>query len=69
VVLTKGLPARHPFALNLAVSLAVLEGVELAMPALGRRHWDIKWPNDLMLDGGKAGGILIENSWRGSRWS
>ncbi|MGB0171253.1 MAG: biotin--[acetyl-CoA-carboxylase] ligase [Flavobacteriales bacterium] len=69
VVLTEGLPARHPFALNLAVSLAVLEGVELAMPALGRRHWDIKWPNDLMLDGGKAGGILIENSWRGSGWS
>ena len=25
--------------------------------------------NDIMLDGGKAGGILIENSWRGSGWS
>ena len=47
----------------------MLEGVELAMPALARRQWDIKWPNDLMLDGGKAGGILIENSWRGSGWS
>jgi len=69
VVLTEGLPTRTPFALNLAVSLAVLEGVELALPSLARRQWDIKWPNDLMLDGGKAGGILIENSWRGSSWS
>ena len=69
VVLTEGLPEAHPFVLNLAVSLAVLEGVEAALPNIGRRAWEVKWPNDLMLDGKKAGGILIENSWRGSAWS
>ena len=69
VVLTEGLPEAHPFALNLAVSLAVIEGIESALPSLQRRQLDIKWPNDIMLDGGKAGGILIENSWRGSGWS
>ncbi len=29
----------------------------------------IKWPNDIMFKGSKAGGILIENSWRGNAWS
>jgi BirA family biotin operon repressor/biotin-[acetyl-CoA-carboxylase] ligase len=27
----------------------------------------IKWPNDLVLDGGKLGGILIESRWREER--
>jgi BirA family biotin operon repressor/biotin-[acetyl-CoA-carboxylase] ligase len=27
----------------------------------------VKWPNDLMLDGGKLGGILIESRWREER--
>jgi BirA family biotin operon repressor/biotin-[acetyl-CoA-carboxylase] ligase len=69
VVLTKGLPNTCPFALNLAVSLAVLEGTESALPNLATSPWEIKWPNDLMLRGKKAGGILIENSWRGAQWS
>ena len=68
-VLTRELPAGQPFLLNLAVSLAVLEGIELVLPSLGQRRWEIKWPNDLMLDGKKAGGILIENSWRGNQWA
>lgn len=69
VVLTDSLPSACPFALNLAVSLAVLEGVEKAMPKLEGVPWEIKWPNDLMLRGKKAGGILIENSWRGHHWA
>lgn len=69
VILTRDLPAHCPFALNLAVSLAVLEGTEAALPQLPSQHWEIKWPNDLMLRGKKAGGILIENSWRGATWS
>jgi BirA family biotin operon repressor/biotin-[acetyl-CoA-carboxylase] ligase len=28
----------------------------------------IKWPNDIMVDDKKAGGILIENTVRGQRW-
>ena len=69
VLLTDGLPDHHPFSLNLAVSLAVLEGIESALPRGAARGLEVKWPNDIMLKGRKAGGILIENSWRGSRWA
>jgi BirA family biotin operon repressor/biotin-[acetyl-CoA-carboxylase] ligase len=69
ILLTEGLPDHHPFSLNLAVSLAVLEGIESALPRVATRGLEVKWPNDIMLKGRKAGGILIENSWRGSRWA
>ena len=29
----------------------------------------IKWPNDIFWGDRKAGGILIENCWRGSQWT
>ena len=32
------------------------------------RETRIKWPNDLYWGDRKAGGILIENSWRGESW-
>jgi BirA family biotin operon repressor/biotin-[acetyl-CoA-carboxylase] ligase len=33
-------------------------------------HWDvrIKWPNDIIINDKKAGGILIENVLRGTQW-
>lgn len=33
-------------------------------------HWDvrIKWPNDIMINDKKAGGILLENVIRGEQW-
>jgi BirA family biotin operon repressor/biotin-[acetyl-CoA-carboxylase] ligase len=46
------------FDLNIAVSLAVLDTLEsLNIPGLS-----VKWPNDIMSDAKKVGGILIENS-------
>jgi BirA family biotin operon repressor/biotin-[acetyl-CoA-carboxylase] ligase len=46
------------FNLNIAVSLAVLNALEtMNIPEL-----TIKWPNDIMSDNKKIGGILIENS-------
>ena len=51
------------------MSLAVLEGIQSALPRVATRGLEVKWPNDIMLKGRKAGGILIENSWRGSRWA
>jgi BirA family biotin operon repressor/biotin-[acetyl-CoA-carboxylase] ligase len=69
VLLTEGLPDHHPFSLNLAVSLAVIEGIESALPRMATRGLEVKWPNDIMMKGRKAGGILIENSWRGSSWA
>ena len=39
VVLTEGLPEAHPFALNLAVSLAVLEGIESTFHPSNGANW------------------------------
>jgi BirA family biotin operon repressor/biotin-[acetyl-CoA-carboxylase] ligase len=48
--------------LSLRVGLAVAETIE----AVGRElHVAIKWPNDLMLDDRKLGGILCEARWQG----
>ncbi len=68
-VVSKSLPEKHPFVLNLAVSLAVIEAIEEALPTVNRSGLEIKWPNDIMWRGRKAGGILIENNWRGNAWS
>ena len=67
VVLTDSLPSACPFALNLAVSLAVLEGVEKAMPKLEGVPWEIKWPNDLLAQGRKLAGLLPGVVQRGSQ--
>jgi BirA family transcriptional regulator, biotin operon repressor / biotin---[acetyl-CoA-carboxylase] ligase len=43
--------------LSLAVAVAVAEAIESNDP---RRSIGLKWPNDLILDGGKLAGILVE---------
>ena len=50
-------PARHPFYLNLAISL----GVKQALEQLGVKQVSIKWPNDILSYSGKLCGILVEN--------
>ena len=42
------------------LSLAVGVGVARALEVSGVRGVGLKWPNDILLDGGKLGGILIE---------
>jgi BirA family biotin operon repressor/biotin-[acetyl-CoA-carboxylase] ligase len=69
LILSKGLPSPHPFVLNLAASLAVVEAIEHTLPHTRGKELEIKWPNDIMWKGKKAGGILIENNWRGNVWS
>lgn len=46
------------FDLNIAVSLSIVEALE----KLKVLKLNIKWPNDILADGKKIGGILIENS-------
>ncbi|MBK8580204.1 MAG: hypothetical protein IPN78_19010 [Candidatus Accumulibacter sp.] len=42
--------------LSLAVGVAVARALEnCGVPGIG-----LKWPNDILLDGGKLGGILVE---------
>jgi BirA family transcriptional regulator, biotin operon repressor / biotin---[acetyl-CoA-carboxylase] ligase len=43
-----------------ALPTAVGVACAAALEALGVRGIGLKWPNDLLLDGGKLGGILIE---------
>ena len=61
------LPARESFLLNQVFSLAVSDAVGL----LAASQPAVKWPNDIYVDGRKAGGLLVQNSLQGSRiqWS
>lgn len=54
------------FAFNASVAVAVAEVLEEIY-----KKWQIriKWPNDIIINDKKTGGILIENIIRGSSWS
>jgi BirA family biotin operon repressor/biotin-[acetyl-CoA-carboxylase] ligase len=49
-------------ALAIRAALAIVEALASLAPALGPR---LKWPNDVMVAGRKAGGILCEARWSG----
>jgi BirA family biotin operon repressor/biotin-[acetyl-CoA-carboxylase] ligase len=53
------------FALSVAVALACHD---LFSRYAGPEPTTIKWPNDLYWNDRKAGGILIENHFKGERW-
>lgn len=56
------LQARQHFLLNMSVSLAVFSALE----KMGLSHLHIKWPNDVLCQGKKISGILIENTLSGA---
>jgi BirA family transcriptional regulator, biotin operon repressor / biotin---[acetyl-CoA-carboxylase] ligase len=47
--------------LSLRVGMAVAEAIQTRVP----RPLQLKWPNDLMLEGRKVGGVLCEARWQG----
>jgi BirA family biotin operon repressor/biotin-[acetyl-CoA-carboxylase] ligase len=57
-------PEQPAEAASLALSAAV--GIALQLEALGLKP-QIKWPNDLLIDGRKLAGILPRLRWRGGR--
>lgn len=56
----------HQFVFSATVATAIVKVLERLYP-----KWQIhiKWPNDIIINDKKAGGILIENILRGSKWS
>lgn len=64
VLSSHGLKARHQFALNIAVSVGVLTGLDELFGS-GAVDLKIKWPNDIYYGDKKIGGILIEGSTSG----
>jgi BirA family biotin operon repressor/biotin-[acetyl-CoA-carboxylase] ligase len=57
------LDINHLFALNQMVSLALREVLNSVLHV----DFKVKWPNDIMFENTKVGGILIENSFRGNQ--
>jgi len=56
------LPLEKQFYLNIAVSLAIADGLSCFLP----NPPEVKWPNDIYYNKKKLGGILIENTLTGS---
>lgn len=52
-------PAAALGSLPIAVALALYRAISAEMPFAGNRI-AIKWPNDILVDGGKVSGILVE---------
>lgn len=60
LVLSNPAPAAHLAQLCFVAGLAVRDAVLHAAPGLPADGLKLKWPNDLLLDGGKLAGILVE---------
>jgi BirA family biotin operon repressor/biotin-[acetyl-CoA-carboxylase] ligase len=56
--------AQSPFLLSKTIALAV----QKTIANFTTGNVQIKWPNDVLIDGKKAAGILLENQWAGSNW-
>ena len=54
------------FMFNSAVAVAIVNELQDLLP---HTAISIKWPNDIIINDKKAGGILIENVLRGSSWA
>jgi len=59
IVLRLNLPAARCAEIGFVAALAVADAVETLLP--NQLRTTLKWPNDVLLRGGKISGILLEN--------
>lgn len=60
LVLPNPAPVAHLAQLCFVAGLAARDAVLSAAPQVAQDRLKLKWPNDLLLDGGKLAGILVE---------
>jgi len=60
------LPVSQQFLLSAAIAAALAGVVQDFLPG---QEVAVKWPNDIIINDKKAGGILIENVLRGATWT
>jgi BirA family transcriptional regulator, biotin operon repressor / biotin---[acetyl-CoA-carboxylase] ligase len=58
------MPVSQQFQLSVAVALGCFDLVSKYVPGIV----SVKWPNDIFINDTKAGGILIENTIKGTLW-
>jgi len=56
------IPMQSALALSLRVAIAVQSAIVATTPFTRPNEIDIRWPNDLILNGKKCGGILIDTA-------
>ncbi len=66
IILIPQCDIKNQFSFNAAISVAIANVLQklAEVPAIY-----IKWPNDMIINDKKAGGILIENVLRGNKWT
>lgn len=66
IIVHPQLPISAQFAFSASIAVAVVNVLQKLLPECSVK---IKWPNDIIINDKKAGGILIENVLRGSLWT
>ena len=66
IIVTPNVDISEQFAFNASVAVSIANVLQKECPDTIVK---IKWPNDIIINDKKAGGILIENILRGSRWT
>lgn len=66
VIVTPFVAINEQFAFNASVAVAI---AKVLQKLDGGWNIHIKWPNDIIVNDKKAGGVLIENVLRGSKWT
>lgn len=62
LLLTLGADPAKAYQLALVAGVAAFDAIGASMTSTTLRGIRLKWPNDIMIDAAKAGGILIESS-------